>query len=117
MLEYLLRRLLWAAVMVVVITLFTFITFNVIPGSQAQFNLPSQATQADVERRERFLGTDRPLYAQYAHFLWQLVGEQSLGRSFRTRQSVNKTVAAAAPVTAALVAGGAVMWMLVALPV
>jgi len=117
MLEYLLRRLLWAAVMVVVITLFTFITFNVIPGNPATFTLPAQATQADLERRERLLGTNRPLYEQYADFLWELVGEQSLGTSLRTRQSVNDIVIAAAPVTASLVFGGAVIWMLVAVPI
>ena len=117
MLEYLLRRLLWAAVMVVVITLFTFITFNVIPGNPATFTLPSQASQGDLERREQLLGTNRPLYEQYLDFLWELVGEQSLGTSFRTRQSVNETVMSAAPVTASLVVGGAVVWMLVALPI
>jgi peptide/nickel transport system permease protein len=117
MLDYLLRRLLWAAAMVVVITLFTFVTFNVVPGNPARFNLPSQAPPGDVERRERLLGVDRPLYVQYGDFLWELVAKQSLGTSFRTRQSVNETVKAAAPVTASLVLGGAVLWMLIAFPV
>jgi peptide/nickel transport system permease protein len=117
MLDYLLRRLLWAAAMVVVVTLFTFVTFNVVPGNPARLNLPSQASPGDLERRERLLGVDRPLYVQYGDFLWQLVGKQSLGTSFRTRQSVNSTVKAAAPVTASLVLGGAALWMLVAFPV
>jgi peptide/nickel transport system permease protein len=41
----------------------------------------------------------------------------SLGRSFTNRLSVNYVVINAAPVTASLVFGGAVFWMLVALPV
>jgi peptide/nickel transport system permease protein len=43
--------------------------------------------------------------------------EPSLGRSFTNRLSVNYVVAQAAPVTASLVFGGAILWMLIALPV
>jgi peptide/nickel transport system permease protein len=43
--------------------------------------------------------------------------EPNLGRSFTNRQSVNYVVGQAAPVTASLVFGGAVFWMLIALPV
>jgi len=41
----------------------------------------------------------------------------SLGRSFTNRLSVNYVVLNAAPVTASLVFGGAVFWMLIALPI
>jgi peptide/nickel transport system permease protein len=117
MLEYLLRRLLWAAGMFVAVTLFTFITFHVIPGNPATRGLPSNATQEDLERRERFYGTDRPLVVQYADFMWQLLGERSLGSSFVSRQDVNEIVMNAAPVTASLVLGGALLWMLIAFPI
>ena len=40
----------------------------------------------------------------------------SLGRAFATRREVNQIVLDAAPVTASLVFGGALLWMLVALP-
>jgi peptide/nickel transport system permease protein len=40
----------------------------------------------------------------------------SLGQSFTTRRDVNQVVLAAAPVTASLVFGGAVLWLLIALP-
>jgi peptide/nickel transport system permease protein len=43
--------------------------------------------------------------------------EPSLGRSFTNRLSVNYVVGQAAPVTASLVLGGAVFWMLLALPI
>ena len=57
------------------------------------------------------------MYEQYGNFLWQLVGHQNLGKSYFNRQSVNETVMNAAPVTASLVLGGAVLWMLIALPI
>jgi peptide/nickel transport system permease protein len=47
----------------------------------------------------------------------RLVVHQDLGHSFTNRQSVNEIVRDAAPVTASLVFGGAVFWMLLALPI
>ena len=47
----------------------------------------------------------------------ELVWDHSLGYSYGNRQSVNSIIASAAPVTAALVFGGAILWLLVAIPV
>lgn len=117
MLEYLVRRLLWAAAMFIAVTIFSFVVFWVVPSNPATRGLPAQATQADVERRERFLGVDKPLPVQYARFVWRLVAERSLGTSWQNRRSVNEIVGDAAPVTASLVGGGAVLWMLIAVPI
>ena len=54
---------------------------------------------------------------QYAHFLKRLVIERSLGTSFTNRRDVTQTILDAAPVTASLVFGGAILWMLLALPI
>src|SRR5205814_6951598 len=54
---------------------------------------------------------------QYSRFLDRLVVHRSLGRSFTNRQSVNHTVLQAAPVTASLVFGAAILWLLVAIPI
>src|SRR5439155_3510327 len=54
---------------------------------------------------------------QYAKFLWRIVGHHNLGHSFANRQGVNGIVGDAAPVMASLVFGGAVFWMLIAVPV
>jgi peptide/nickel transport system permease protein len=56
------------------------------------------------------------VYVQYAKFMERLVLDQSLGTSFATRQNVNDIVARAAPVTASLVFGGAILWLMIALP-
>ncbi len=75
------------------------------------------ATAEDIARVSHHLGLDRPVYEQYGLFLKRLVFEQSLGRSYVNRRYVNEMIAEAAPVTAALVFGGAILWMLIALPV
>ena len=129
MLQYLIRRLLWACVLFVAVTIVTYIIFYAIPADPARLACGQRATPECIKRAAHYLGTDRPLYVQYGKFFGRLmpVGgilkgtphfkEPNLGRSFTTRLSVNYVVGQAAPVTASLVFGGAVFWMLIALPV
>ena len=115
--RYLVRRLLWAALLFVVVTLATYVLFFLIPNDPAKLVAGKAATDTDVRRAAHFLGTDRPIYVQYAKFLDRLVVHQDLGFSFANRQSVNSIVGNAAPVTGSLIVGGVVIWLLMALPI
>ena len=117
MFRYLARRLIWAVVLFVAVTLVTYVLFFLIPNDPAKLVAGKAATDADVKRAAHFLGTDRPIYVQYYKFVERLVVHQNLGFSFANRQSVNSLVGNAAPVTASLVLGGAVFWMLLAIPI
>jgi len=126
--RYLIRRLLWALVLFGAVTVVTYVIFFIIPANPAALVAGKSATQEDIQRAERFLGLDQPVYVQYAKFVHRLLPvtvrdskpafkTPSLGTSFASRQNVNDVVLRAAPVTASLVFGGAVLWMLVALPI
>ena len=102
MLRYLIRRLLWAFVLFVAVTIVTYIIFYAVPAAPARLACGQRATTECVKRAAKYLGTDRPLYVQYAKFFGRLMPfsvrggphlkEPSLGRSFTNRQSVNYTV-------------------------
>jgi peptide/nickel transport system permease protein len=115
-LRYLIRRLLWAGVLFFAITAVTYVIFFLIPADPARLMCGQRATPQCIHRAERYLGLDRPVHVQYLKFLDRLVVERSLGRSFTSRRSVNDVVLQAAPVTASLVFGGAVLWLLVSIP-
>ena len=127
MFQYLIRRLLWAFVLFVAVTIVTYIIFYAVPANPARLACGQRATPECIARAAHYLGTDRPLYVQYGKFFGRLMPfsftggphlkEPNLGRSFTNRESVNYVVGQAAPVTASLVFGGAVFWMLIALPV
>src|SRR5919108_1126377 len=117
MLRYLARRMLWAVVLFIAVTLVTYVLFFLIPANPAQLVAGKAATPADIKRAEHFIGTDRPIYVQYYKFLERIVIHHNLGHSSANRQGVNGFVGDAPPVTASLVFGGAVFWMLIALPV
>ncbi|HSC91956.1 MAG TPA: ABC transporter permease [Gaiellaceae bacterium] len=117
MFRYLIRRVLWAGVLFVAVTIVTYIIFFITPSDPAKLVAGRGATEADIERARKFIGLDDPVPIQYLNFMKRLVWEQSLGFSFATRQDVNDIVMAAAPVTASLVFGGAIAWMLISVPV
>ena len=117
MIQYLIRRMLWACVLFIVITMVSYVIFFIIPVNPAALACGQRATADCIKNAKKNLKLDAPVYEQYGNFLWQLVGHQNLGKSYFNRQSVNETVMNAAPVTASLVIGGAILWMLIALPV
>jgi peptide/nickel transport system permease protein len=115
--QYLVRRVLWACVLFLAITVVVYIIFFIVPVNPARLACGQVATDRCIENARRNLNLDRPVSSQYGLFLWRLVAHHELGRSYTNRQSVNATVMNAAPVTASLVFGGAVLWLLIALPI
>jgi ABC-type dipeptide/oligopeptide/nickel transport system permease component len=115
--RYIIRRLLWAIVLFVSVTIVTYVIFYLVPVDPARLAAGRNPTPQQVEAVAHYLGTDRPVYYQYGLFLKRLVVDHSLGYSFADREAVNTSVLSAAPVTASLVFGGAILWMLIAIPV
>ena len=117
MIRYIIRRLLWAIVLFLAVTIVTYVIFYLIPVDPARLAAGRNPTPQEVKNVAHYLGTDHPIWYQYGLFLKRLVIDHSLGYSFANRQSVNSTILAAAPVTISLVLGGALLWMTIALPV
>ena len=118
MYRYLIRRVLWAALLFLVVTFVTFVIFFMAPVAPERLVCGgAQARPACMKQAVVRLGLDHPVPYQYGLFLKRLVIDRSLGTSFITRQSVNHVVGQAAPVTATLVFGGAVIWLTIGLVV
>jgi peptide/nickel transport system permease protein len=115
--RYLIRRLLWAVVLFFAVTVVAYVIFFLVPAEPARLIAGPQAPPDVVERVRKEVGLDDPVYVQYTRFVRDIVLHQSLGRSYATRQDVTDIIKDAAPVTASLVFGGAILWMLIALPI
>ena len=112
MVQYILRRMLWAIFLFLAVTFVTYVIFFVTPADPARLAAGQGATPAAGGEGGRAAAPERPgLWKQYGLFLKQLVVHQSLGESFVNRRDVNEIVLSAAPVTASLVFGGAVFWL------
>jgi peptide/nickel transport system permease protein len=112
--SFILRRLGWLVVMFFAVTIVTFIIFFVIPSEDDQASLGRGGAEVDVRTTVQI---DGPLVEEYAEFIRKVVTQGSLGNSWVLRgQEVNEILVRAAPVTASLVIGGAVLWLLLAIP-
>jgi peptide/nickel transport system permease protein len=112
--SFLLRRFAWMVVMFLSTTVVTFVIFFVIPSEDDQASLGQGGSDVDVRTAVQI---DGPLYEEYFEFLRKIATAGSLGESWVLRgQEVNELLVRAAPVTLSLVLGGAILWLLIAVP-
>ena len=116
MFRYLIRRILWAVLLFIVITFVTFVIFFMGPNDPARAQCGGdQAQPACLKLVTEHYGLDKPIYVQYWRFFKRLVFQQNLGHSYATGQSINQAIGKDASVTASLVFGGAILWMIMGL--
>jgi peptide/nickel transport system permease protein len=120
MIRFALRRLSVAGLQVLLVTFVAYVLFYVITSltgaSPAQRVAGHAADPAQVSRVAHLLGTDLPWYLQYVHFLGGVV-RGDFGYSFQQRLPVAQIIFPAAGVTASLVIGAALLWILIAVVV
>ena len=84
---YILKRLLSAIPVLLGITVIVFLIMAMIPGDPATAILGSYATPENVDRLNRHLGLDRPLWQQYFIWIGNLL-QGDFGRSFALNRPV-----------------------------
>lgn len=104
MLALVLRRAVMSIVLIVVSTLTIFVLMSFVPGDPALTILGENATPEAVERLRETLGLNRPLYEQYAEWLFGLL-RGDLGTSIFSGEPVAKIVWLRLGVTMSLMVG------------
>jgi len=118
LLRYVVRRVLWGALMLLIVSALTFLIFYAFPSADpAALRAGRQATPELIAHIRQSLGLDRPIYVQYWRFLKGIVLHFDLGYSYQNQASVRAELFSRLPVTISLAVGAFVVWMLVALPV
>lgn len=92
MTTYVLRRVLWAAPVLVGVATLVFLLIHLVPGDPVVSMLGEGATQADVDALRARLGLDLPIWTQYGRFLIG-VAQGDLGTSFRYGTPVAQEIA------------------------
>ena len=117
MFRYLVRRLLWAIVLFLAVTIVTYAIFFLVPANPARIAAGQAATPERIAEVEEFLGLKDPIYVQYWNFLKRLIFNGSLGQSFVDRSSMNDEIFRAAPITASLVFGAMILVLIISIPI
>lgn len=88
---FLVRRVLWSALVLVGLSIVIFAIARVVPGDPARMALGPTATQQQVIDLQHKLGLDRPIVEQYGLFVAGLL-RGDLGRSLLTERAVNDDI-------------------------
>jgi peptide/nickel transport system permease protein len=108
-----LRRIVWAAILVLVVTLFTFVIFFVLPAAPLG---RGQIGTEDVSIRDAYEFSG-PIWQEYGQFVRGIFVEGSLGRSLSNRRDIAELLKERAPVTGSLVLGGMLLMLTIAIPI
>ena len=116
MLGYIVRRTGWAIALFLVVTMYTYILFFLMPYEAFQLGARGSGITGEASTVRDSVGIRGSFFEEYGTFVWRIV-HGDLGQSFTTRQDVTEIIVRAAPVTASLILGAAVVWLLIALPI
>jgi ABC-type dipeptide/oligopeptide/nickel transport system permease component len=114
MTTYLVRRLLQSIVVLLAVTLFSFVLVY-LSGDPVRALLPLDATQADVDALRHSYGLDQPAWVQYLTFM-QHAARGDLGDSLKYRTSAMGLVLQRLPNTLLLATASILFATLVAVP-
>jgi peptide/nickel transport system permease protein len=111
MAAYIVRRLLWTLVLLLVISLVTFLIFYVLPTADpAALRAGRDPSQALIEAIREQLGLNDPILTQYWHYIERLFFHFDFGTSFVNQANVKDLIFDRLPNTIFLVLGAAIIW-------
>ena len=113
--DYLVRRLIQVVPTVLGLLALIFVISRVMPGDPVRLALGPEATAEQIETYRRQLGLDRPLPAQFVHYLTGLA-RGDFGESIRTYRNVRLDVLDFLPATVELVLAALALAVLVGVP-
>jgi peptide/nickel transport system permease protein len=106
------RRLASALVVLILVSILTFLIFFAIPNGDPALRLAGRtATPQDIEAVRKAYGFDKPIYVQY----WRTMKEILTGQiqSYSQHVTVFSQIKRGLPATASLAIGGAIIWLII----
>jgi peptide/nickel transport system permease protein len=112
---YILRRLLQSIIVIIGVTLLTFLTLH-LAGDPTYLYVSERASEQEIIETRQKLGFDRPLPVQYLSFVSGLL-RGDLGNSLRARQPALQLVLERLPATLELTFFAMILATLLAIPI
>ena len=112
MTRYVIRRLLWGALMLLVVAALTFVIFRVLPtGNPALMRAGRNPTPQQIKAIEAVLGLDKSLPTQFWDYIKNIFLHFDFGYSYGSQESVLQLIKERLPATISLTIGAVVLWM------
>jgi peptide/nickel transport system permease protein len=118
MTRYIIRRVLWGVLLLVIVSAVMFVLFRILPtGDPARLRAgrnPSPKVIADIRHN---LGLDKPLLTQFWIYMKGVFLHFELGFSYYSGASVKSLIFNRLPATVSLALGGAIVWLVTGLTI
>jgi ABC-type dipeptide/oligopeptide/nickel transport system permease component len=115
MISYIVRRAIGSVVVLIFISIITFLLAYAIPGDPARMIVGAKATAELVAQVRQNLGLDQPLPVQYLHYLIRLL-HGDLGFSYHNNLPVTQLISERIGNTAQLALGGWLVELIIGVP-
>jgi peptide/nickel transport system permease protein len=118
MTTYIIRRVLWGIVLIILVSALTFVFFNILPsGNPAQLRAGRNSSPATIAHIAHELGIDKPIYTQFFDYMKNILLHFNFGYSFYSGAPVLSLIKDRLPATLSLTGGAAIIWLLMGIPV
>ena len=115
MIAYMIRRVLQSIVVLIGVTIITFILLHLLPGNPVRAILGTRASYVEIKQLTIELGLNKPLPVQYVIWVNNLI-HLNLGFSYKLDQPVTSLLAERIPKTLFLVGSSLVLSIILAIP-
>ncbi|MDD7400986.1 MAG: nickel ABC transporter permease [Eubacteriales bacterium] len=116
MLRYIFKRIVMLIPVLLGVTFIVFTLLQITPGDPAKAILGPTADAAAVAQLREEMGLNEPFLTQYGRFVYKLVFEQDMGRSYSSRQPVMSLIMQAFPATLKLAAFAVAIAVVIGIP-
>jgi peptide/nickel transport system permease protein len=113
MTRYIIRRLLWGVLLLIVVSALTFVLFRILPTADpAKLRAGRLQSPKIIAEIRHDLGLDKSLLTQFWLYMKGIFLHFNLGFSYYSNAPVKELIFNRLPATLSLVLGGAVVWLL-----
>ncbi len=118
MTRYVVRRILWGVLLLVIVSALMFVLFRILPTAEpARLRAGHDASPRVIAELRVDLGLNRPLIDQFWLYMKGLFLHFDLGYSYYSGASVRSLIFNRLPATLSLTIGSAIIWMGIGLPI
>jgi peptide/nickel transport system permease protein len=116
--RYIIRRLLWVIVLLIVVSAVTFLIFYELPSADPAVIRAGKSPNPQLIAQIRHtLGLDKPVYVQYWRYMKGVVFHANFGYSYQNSQAVKSEIFSRLPATISLTVGAVIVWLAIGLPI
>jgi peptide/nickel transport system permease protein len=110
--RFIIRRVLWGVLLLIVVTGLLFLMFRYLPTADpAKLRAGRLQSPKIIAAIRRDLGLDKSTFAQFWLYMTNVFGHFNLGYSYYSNAPVKELILDRLPATISLVIGGAIVWL------